>query len=227
MNTHVHDDEVIPHRQGKPAGSGSSRSPRPGDVVLPLGSAIARRWRVSLACAGLVLSFLVVPTAAAAQGTTIQALAIGDSITYWDGTFGGYGPSFERKFQNRALGKATWRSEPGSNPCTAPWAQWVADFPKPRLDYLIVQDDFRNGGGCASEDLWRAKWQELVDVAKSKGAFVIVLEGTHPDLSTVQGVDILDHPVPAPDGGDGIHYTSAGYKLYAKNVVNLLDYLIP
>jgi hypothetical protein len=175
--------------------------------------------------ASVLAPVVLVPRPALAQGSTIQAFAIGDSITYWNSTYGGYGPIFETKFENRALGKASWRSEPGSNPCTAPWAQWVADFPKPRLDYLIVQDDYRTGA-CSSEDLWRQKWQELVDVAKSKHAFVIVLDGTHPDLSSVQGIDILNYPVPPPDLGDGVHYTHAGYKLYAKNVVNLLQQLL-
>jgi lysophospholipase L1-like esterase len=189
-----------------------------------------RRFRASwrpalgalLAVIALSATGIAWPAPAAAQGTTIQALAIGDSITWWNDTYGGYGPAFERKFERRLLGKAAWRSQPGSNPCTAPWAQWVADFPKPRLDYLIVQDDYRPGA-CESEDLWRQRWQEVVDVAKSKGAFVIVLDGTHPDLSTVQGIDILDHPVPPPDLGDGVHYTRAGYKYYAKHVVDLLD----
>ena len=55
---------------------------------------------------------------------------------------------------------------------------------------------------------------------------MIVLDGRHPDLSTVAGIDILDYAVPAPDDPDCIHYTDEGYRLHAKNVVNLLDSLI-
>jgi hypothetical protein len=62
--------------------------------------------------------------------------------------------------------------------------------------------------------------------AKAKSAYVIVLDGRHPDLSAVAGIDILDYAVPAPDDPDCIHYTDEGYRLYAKNVVNLLDSLI-
>ena len=88
-----------------------------------------------------------------------------------------------------------------------------------------MQDDYRSGA-CSSEDLWRAKWQEVVDAAKAKGAFVIVLDGFHPDLSSITGIDMLDYAVPAANAADGVHYTSGGYKMYARNVVTLLDSLI-
>jgi lysophospholipase L1-like esterase len=163
------------------------------------------------------------PAPAAAQGSTIQAVALGDSITY------GYGPSFVKKFERRGLGKAHYYGDIGSNACAHPWAQWLRDFPKARIDFVVLEDWYIQGrdyGDCPSEEAWIAANQDLVDAAKEKSAFVIYLDGTHPDLSSVQGIDILNYPVPPPDLGDGIHYTDSGYKLYAKNVVDLLQSLI-
>jgi len=160
-----------------------------------------------------------------AQGSTIQALAIGDSITY-SGTWPtGYGPIFEKKFENRGLGKAAYRGTAGATPCDA-WADWVRDYPKVRLDFVVIEDYAPGGAPCVSLDAYLAAFQELVDAAKAKAAYVIVLDGDHPDLSSVSGIDILDYPVPPPDNPDGIHYSQASYKLYAKNVVDLLDSLI-
>jgi hypothetical protein len=177
-----------------------------------------------LSALGLSLSLVLSPAPALAQGSAIQALAVGDSITV------GYGPHFERKFEARALGKGHWVGKIATNPCSHPWAQWVRDFPKERLEYVVLQDHYVQNapfeGPCLSEDAWRAAFQDLVNAAKAKSAFVIVLDGTHPDLSTVQGIDILDYPVPPPDYGDGVHYTDAGDKVYAKNVVDLLAGLL-
>ena len=159
-----------------------------------------------------------------AQGSAIRALVVGDSITWWNPTYAGYGPAFVRKFEARGLGAAEWRSEPGSSPCSAPWATWIRDYPEEQIDVVVLEDDYRTGA-CSSTDAWRLAWQDTVNAAKSKGAYVIVLEGTHPDLSSVSGIDILDYPVPPPDWGDGVHYSSGGYKLYARSVVNLLDFL--
>jgi lysophospholipase L1-like esterase len=173
--------------------------------------------------AALALLIATVPQPAAAQGATIQALAVGDSITV------GYGPAFVKKFEAKGLGKAGYAAYPATNPCSTPWAQWIRDYPKARLDYVVLEDFYQQGdpyeGACPSETAWRAAWQDLVNAAKEKSAYVIVLDGTHPDLSSVTGIDILDYPVPPPDFGDGVHYTDGGYKQYAANVVDLLAQL--
>jgi hypothetical protein len=178
------------------------------------------------------LLLLLVPTSADAheQGTTVQVLAVGDSIT-WSGIAAspGYGRYLETKVEGHELGKAHYVGAPGTSPCSSPWASWIRTYPKARLDYVVLQDEFGMGdpsSPCPSKDAWRAAWQEVVDAAKAKGAFVIVLDGTHPNLYSVSGIDILDYPVPPSNYGDGVHYTSGGYKLYAKNVVDLLDSLI-
>jgi lysophospholipase L1-like esterase len=166
-----------------------------------------------------------------AQNNTVQVLAVGDSITTNNGNAApGYGGFFVAKFEERDLGKAHYIGQASTSPCATPWASWIRTFPKPRLDYVVLQDEFvmdDPNSPCASKQAWRAAWQDVVDAAKEKGAFVIVLDGHHPDLSSVTGIDVLDHPVPSPDFGDGVHYTSAGYKLYAKNVVHLLKSYLP
>jgi hypothetical protein len=189
------------------------------------------RWlRGSAASLAALFAMVVASPVAHAQGSTIQALAVGDSITA-NTSFAppGYGKFFVKKFEARALGKAGYRAAQGSNPCTWPWADWIRDYPKARLDYVVIEDWYVQSdpsSTCADEDAWRSAMQGVVDAAKAKSAFVIVLAGDHPDISTVNGIDIRDSPVPAPDYPDGIHYTKPGYKLYAKSVVDLLDNVV-
>jgi hypothetical protein len=166
-----------------------------------------------------IVLVLLWPAQAHAQTATIQALAVGDSITV------GYGPAFVTKFEARGLGKAHWIGTAGSVACDA-WADWITDFPKSRLDFVVIEDYAPGGAPCTDKAAYRAAMQDVVNAAKAKSAYVIVLDGRHPDLSAVAGIDILDYAVPAPDDPDCIHYTDEGYKLYAKNVVNLLDSLI-
>jgi hypothetical protein len=156
---------------------------------------------------------------------------MGDSITH------GYGPYFVKKFERRNLGKGHWIGDIGYNPCVRPWAQQIRDLPKERIDFVVFEDHYIQNPysdfdpQCPSEDAWRAAWQQVIDAARAKGAFVIFLDGTHPEICgptyTLSGIDICDYPVPPPDQSDGVHYTTAGCKVYAKNVVDLLDSLIP
>jgi hypothetical protein len=182
---------------------------------------------VGLLVSAGVFAVFVTALPANAQGSTVQVLAVGDSMIYEpDGS--GSGPVIVRKFGSRELGKANFRALGASNPCSAPWARWIRDYPKARIDYVVMEDHYVQGdgveGACPSKHAWRLAWQDLVNAAKEKGAFVIVLDGNHPDLSTVSGIDILDHPVPPCEACP--HYSNGGYKLYARNVVDLLESLI-
>lgn len=103
---------------------------------------------------------------------------------------------------------------------------WVNEDIHSHLDYVIFEDYCPSNPSCQDFGQYRAAFQDTVDAANAKGAFVIILDGDHPDPSSLSGVYVLDYPVPAPDDPDGIHYTDEGYRLYAKNVVNLLDSLI-
>jgi hypothetical protein len=172
-------------------------------------------------------SFLKAKTTFTLYGTEI--FAVGDSITYTpsppapDPT--GYGPPLLTKVANAGIGHAWFRAYP-SGPCDG-WADWVTEDWHSHLDYVVFEDYYPSNPSCQDVDEYRASFQAAVDAANAKGAYVIILDGDHPDLSSLTGVDILDYPVPPPDAADGIHYTDGGYKSYAANVVQLLDYLIP
>ena len=155
-----------------------------------------------------------------------EALAVGDSITSFGSN--GYGTHFRKIVERRGMGHAGSVGSPGTNPCGSPWGDWIRDYPKSHLDYVILEDWYVQDGDvdpCPSVAAWRAAWQETVNAAKAKGAFVIMLAGTHPDLSSVAGIDIREYPVPPADHPDGVHYTTEGYVAYARNVANLLRWL--
>jgi lysophospholipase L1-like esterase len=179
----------------------------------------------------LGVALLVVLAASAAgcgQRRVVTAFAIGDSITDSNTGFSpgpGYGEMFEREFAARGLGRAVFRGTPGSLPCDA-WVDWIRRYPGATIDYVIIEDYAPHGAGCASESAYKAAFQQLVRAAKAKHAFVIVLDGQHPNLSRVSGIDVLDYPVPPSNLGDGVHYTPAGYHRYADTVCDLVNWLV-
>ena len=134
---------------------------------------------------------------------------IGDSLTQQ------YGPLFQQVGREHgAVVEGRWYG--GSNPVDAPWATWVREWSG--VDYVVLQD-----AAVLQQDVhhdldeYLAAWQTLVDSAHTvlrPGGQVIVMDGNHPDLSGIRGIDRFVDQV-APDSPDGVHWTEAGYTAQA------------
>ena len=132
----------------------------------------------------------------------VRITIIGDSLTQQ------YGPTFQRVgLRHGAIVGGRWYG--GTNPVDHPWSTWVRGWSG--VDYVVLQDAYvPDGSHTASEYL--AAWQRLVDAARTTlrpEGQVIVMNGDHPDLSSVRGIDRFVDQV-APDSPDGIHWTEAG-----------------
>jgi hypothetical protein len=132
----------------------------------------------------------------------VRITIIGDSLTQQ------YGPVFRRVgLRHGALVTGRWFG--GTNPVDHPWSTWVREWSE--VDYVVLQDSYVPDRSH-SESEYLAAWQDLVDAARSTlrpGGQVLVLDGDHPDLSSIDGVDRFVDQV-APDHPDGIHWTEAG-----------------
>jgi hypothetical protein len=133
----------------------------------------------------------------------VRITIIGDSLSEE------YGPVFQRVgLAHGAVVDGRWYG--GTNPVDHPWSTWVRQWSG--VDFVVLQDSYvADGSHSASQYL--TAWQDLVDAARltlRPGGQVIVMNGNHPDLSSIRGIDRFVDQVP-PDNPDGIHWTDAGY----------------
>lgn len=145
------------------------------------------------------------PAEVAARSTPVRITIIGDSLTEQ------YGPVFQEiAREHGAVVTGVWHG--GTNPVDNPWSTWVREWSG--VDFVVLQDSaILQQDVHHSLDEYLAAWQTLVDSARTvlrPGGQVIVMNGNHPDLSSIHGIDRLVDQV-TPDSPDGIHWTEAGF----------------
>jgi hypothetical protein len=133
----------------------------------------------------------------------VRVTVIGDSLTQQ------YGPVFKRiGLEHGVVVGGRWYG--GTNPIDHPWSTWVRGWSD--VDYVVLQDVYVPDAAHSGREYLTA-WQDLVDAARTTlrpGGQVIVMNGNHPDLSSIRGIDRFVDQV-TPDDPDGIHWTEAGY----------------
>jgi hypothetical protein len=142
------------------------------------------------------------PPRAGAADRPSRITLVGDSLTQQ------YGPTFQRLgARHGAVVGGRWFG--GTNPVDHPWATWVREWSG--VDYVVLQDAYVPDGSHTPSQ-YLAAWQTLVDAARTTlrpGGQVVVMNGDHPDLSSIRGIDRFVAQV-RPDSPDGIHWTEVG-----------------
>jgi hypothetical protein len=169
-----------------------------------------RRTTIALtALAVLTLVFALSGSPGQPRGRTptvdapVRVTIIGDSLSEQ------YGPVFQRVGLARGV-VVDGRWHGGTNPVDHPWSTWVREWSG--VDYVVLEDVYVADGTHSASEYLRA-WQDLVDVSRTTlrpGGQMIVMNGNHPDLSSIRGIDRFVDQV-TPDDPDGIHWTEAGY----------------
>jgi hypothetical protein len=162
-----------------------------------------------LAAAALGAAFSPPVADAPALATVVRVTVIGDSLTQQ------YAPAFEKLGRRHGLVvRGQWYG--GTNPIDHPWSTWVRTWRD--VDYVVLEDVFLPRDTQHTTAEYLAAWQRLVDAARGvlgPGGQVVVMNGNHPDLSSIRGIDRFVDQVP-PDSRDGIHWTEAGARAEAR-----------
>jgi hypothetical protein len=170
----------------------------------PRGGLLALRALLVLALGLAAVAFRPAAAGTPALVTPLRITIIGDSLTQQ------YGPVLQELGREHGFAvRGRWYG--GTNPIDHPWSTWVRAWSG--VDYVVLEDVYLPDDTPHTNAEYLAAWQELVDAARTTlrpGGQVVVMNGNHPELSSIRGVDRFVDQVP-PDSKDGIHWTKSGY----------------